>query len=430
MASKKDRLFDFLTAAVSGNADKAEMILVANKELPQSSIYAAVVTGEVEIVQEMLKQDTSHATKPGGPEYWEPILYLSFSCFLKNPPHNERFVQTAKLLLAHGANANAYTLQKDDSYNRKLSSLYGVIGIAGNAEVAKVLLEAGADPNDGESLYHAAELPRHECLDVLVQYGVDINATPALFRKLDFEDYDGVKWFLAHGADLDLTLGEGATPLHWAVYRGRSSSIVELLLKHGAQVDAKRSDGKTAYRLAVRYGDKEVADLLRKYGAVNDTDPIDWLFCAYAAANKPEVLNILQHTPSLLSSLSDDDRNMLLEFAELNRAAAVNLMLETGFYSSTHKAVGTALHIAAWFGHIETVQVLIAHGASLTSKNAYGGTPLGSAIHGSIHCLSARKGTHAAVVESLIQAGSPIPEEAAGSKEVNEILHRYGASEL
>jgi ankyrin repeat protein/DNA-binding transcriptional MerR regulator len=429
MEAKRDWVNEFLSAAVNGYEEKTKTILAANKDIPASSIYAAVVLGEVEIVQKMLIRDTTLALKQGGPENWEPLLYLCFSCFLKNPQYSERFVQTAKLLLDHGANENAIYIQKGDPYERKLSALYGVVGVAGNAKVAKVLLEAGANPNDGESLYHAAELPSHECLELLYQYGVDINATPAIFRKLDFDDYIGVKWFLEHGADPDQKLGNNDTPLHWAVYRGRSTSIIELLIKHGAQVDAKRPDGKTAFMLAVRYGQTDLAYLLHKHGAATDVDSINSLFGAYATVNEPEVQNIIKKEPSLLSSLSDQDRMMLIEFAELNKAEAVNLMLETGFDSSIKKEAGTALHFAAWHAHIETVRVLITHGASLTSTNLYGGTPLDSAIHGSIHCLSTQKGAHTAVVEALIQAGAVLPEKAWGSKAVYEVLCRYGALE-
>lgn len=99
MEAEKNVLYEFLTAALSGNEEIAKTILALNKELPKSSIFAAAVLGEVDIVQEMLMQDPSLATKLGGPENKEPLLYLSFSCFLKNPKYNEQFVQTAKLLL-------------------------------------------------------------------------------------------------------------------------------------------------------------------------------------------------------------------------------------------------------------------------------------------------------------------------------------------
>ncbi|BFH14573.1 hypothetical protein WJ0W_001265 [Paenibacillus melissococcoides] len=79
-------------------------------------------------------------------------------------------------------------------------------------------------------------------------------------------------------------------------------------------------------------------------------DHTDCLFGRYAAADKQAVLEMLNHEPSLLTSLSDDDRRMLLEFAEFDKAEAVKLMLETGFDSSIQREEGTALHIAgmAW----------------------------------------------------------------------------------
>ncbi|MNI55132.1 Ankyrin repeat protein [compost metagenome] len=79
--------------------------------------------------------------------------------------------------------------------------------------------------------------------------------------------------------------------------------------------------------------------------------------------------------PALLTALSSDDREILLEFAERGRTDVVRLLLKSGFEIETSREVGTALHIAAWFGHIDTVRVLLAHGASLSVCNAYGGTP-------------------------------------------------------
>lgn len=427
METNKDWLNEFLTAAVSSNQEKDRTILAANKEISQSSIHAAAVLGEIEIVRDMLMQDVTLAKQKGGPENGEPLLYLCFSCFLKNSQNNEKFEDTAKILLEHGADPNAYFVQKGDPDKRKLSALYAVIGMAGNASVAKILLEAGANPNDGESLYHAAELPSHECMELLYQYGVDINSTPALFRKLDFDDYFGVKWFLDHGSDPNLTFGEHGTPLHWAVIRGRSPSIIELLIKSGTKVNTKRSDGKTAYMLATRYGRTELVEVLRANGAATNVDSIDNFFGACAVSNKEAVKQILQNEPDLLSTIANNDLKMLLEFAEINNAEAINLMLESGFDSSLEKEEGTALHIAAWFGHIETVRVLIAHGTSLSKLNTFGGSPLDSAIHGSIHSPIQRKGSYAAVVDALIKAGATVPKKSSGSKEVYEVLCRYGA---
>ncbi|RAP74735.1 ankyrin repeat domain-containing protein [Paenibacillus montanisoli] len=427
LETNKDWQDEFLTAAVNGNEDKARAVLAADKEIPRRSIHAAAALGDAESVRLLLQGDAALAAKPGGPANGEPLLYLAFSCFLSNPQYTEHFVQTARLLIAHGADVNASLPQKDDPHERRLSALYGAVGQAGNAAVGKILLEAGADPNDGESLYHAAEWPSHECLTLLFEYGVDANATPALMRKLDFEDYFGVRLFLENGTDPNLTLGTLGPPLYWAIFRGRSASIIELLIQYGADVNAAGADGKTVYQMAVRYGRTDIADMLRIHGAAAKAERIDELFGAYAVSGEIAVREILRQEPGLLASMSRKDRLMLLEFAEMNKAESVNLMLETGFDITAKKEPGTALHFAAWFGHIETVRVLIAHGASLTATNAYGGMPLNSAIHGSLHCPTSRKGAHAAVVEALIKAGSAVPQVASGSKDVFEVLRRHGA---
>ncbi|MCQ6563768.1 ankyrin repeat domain-containing protein [Paenibacillus mendelii] len=429
MQINRNWLDELLEAVIEGNEATAKTILTANPGLANTSIHAAAALGDANALQRMIESNPDSATERGGPIKAEPLLYLAFSCFLRDSAQTANFVETALLLLESGANPNAYTIDPDDPYERKLPVLFGVLGQAGNVEVGKIFLEAGADPNDGETLYHTAELPRIDCLDLLNIYGVDVNATPAMFRKLDYDDEAGVRWFLEHGADLSLTLGkEQNTPLHWAVYRGRSLSIIELLLKHGTEINARRTDGKTPYMLAVRFGQTDVADLLIRHGATIDTRQTDLFIGACAAADAGRVHAMLSENPSLLSSLTDEDHEMLLELAERGQADAVGLMLEVGFDKEVSRANGTALHIASWFGHLTTVRVLLDRGASLSVKNAYGGTPLESALHGSVHCNVSHAKHHGAVVEALIQAGAALPSKASGNHEVFEILRKHGAS--
>ncbi|MEC0208863.1 ankyrin repeat domain-containing protein [Paenibacillus ehimensis] len=429
MQTNRDWADEFLQAALEGNEATARAILAAHPGLTKTSIYTAAAAGDADAVAAHLKRNPASAVKPGGPFQAEPLLYLCFSWLLRDAEKSRSFAQAAQMLLAGGANPNAFMVDPDDPYERKLPVLYGALGMAGHMEVGRALLAAGAEPNDGETLYHAAELSRNDCLDLLHEYGVDVNATPALFRKLDYDDEAGVRWFLEHGADLALTLGEQRnTALHWAVYRGRSQAIVELLLKHGAEVNARRTDGKTAYVLAVRFGETSTAALLLRHGAIREAGSIDQFLGACAAADEQRIRAMLEEDPALLSALTADDREMLLEFAERGRADAVRLMLEAGFDKETSREEGTALHIAAWFGHLDTVRVLLAGGASVSVQNGYGGTPLESAIHGSMHCNGSHPMQHAAVVEALIQAGAVVPAKAEGSRDVYEILLMHGAS--
>ena len=63
-------------------------------------------------------------------------------------------------------------------------------------------------------------------------------------------DIEVIRALIAAGADVRAQ-GEGGTVLHWAATNGRTS-IVELLLEHGALVDAVDEDGNTALHDAMR----------------------------------------------------------------------------------------------------------------------------------------------------------------------------------
>jgi ankyrin repeat protein len=72
-----------------------------------------------------------------------------------------------------------------------------------------------------------------------------------------------VKMLLEAGADPNVTQERGFVPLHSAAANG-NVAIVELLLKHGARADAKSDDGKTPADVAAEGGHKDLAEMLRK----------------------------------------------------------------------------------------------------------------------------------------------------------------------
>jgi hypothetical protein len=60
---------------------------------------------------------------------------------------------------------------------------------------------------------------------------------------------------------------------------------------------------------------------------------------------------------------------------------------------------------------------------------AYGGTPLGWAIHGSTNSWHCRTGDYGAVVDALMQAGAKAPaEHGEASDVVQDALRRHAAS--
>ena len=72
-----------------------------------------------------------------------------------------------------------------------------------DVRMVRLLLERGADPNDGEVAYHTPETLDNRAMKILVESG---KLTPEtmiwlLVRKLNWHDDEGVAWLLAHGAD-------------------------------------------------------------------------------------------------------------------------------------------------------------------------------------------------------------------------------------
>ena len=85
----------------------------------------------------------------------------------------------------------------------------------------------------------------------------------ALHGAVARRDVEIAKMLLEAGADPNARQERGFAPLHDAAANG-NGALVELLLKHGALADAKTEDGKTPADMATERGHKEVVERLRK----------------------------------------------------------------------------------------------------------------------------------------------------------------------
>jgi hypothetical protein len=169
-------------------------------------------------------------------------------------------------LLAAGADPNASFIHDGDWLQ---VALYGAAGIAGDIELTRMLLEAGADPTDerdgyhgNEVLYHACEFPDPTCAMLVIDAGARQDLLDYdLGRALNFPNPEMIEMFCTHGARAS------AGNLHQAVWRRRPPRTVAALLDAGAPIDAPDEHGFTALEIAVRWGEGAVAALLRERGA-------------------------------------------------------------------------------------------------------------------------------------------------------------------
>jgi ankyrin repeat protein len=147
-------------------------------------------------------------------------------------------------------------------------------------QTADLLHHNGADLdvrgfNENSPLNAAIRSRNFEVARMLIEYNpAYINAgdvdgwTPLYWvsGRYDIEDSSLLRLLLEHGADINVQKRGGSTPLHRASANG-ALKVVRLLLEHGADVEVKDDRGKTALRVAGGKRRDEVMKLLREHGA-------------------------------------------------------------------------------------------------------------------------------------------------------------------
>jgi ankyrin repeat protein len=327
---------------------------------------------------------------PGGPRGWAPILYVCHSCFAS--------AELARELLRRGADPNA-TFRNEYG---EMSALYGAAGVVHDPELTRVLLEAGANPDDGESLYHATEAESADCLRLLLEHGATTRKTNALAHALDEHRTEHVRLLLAAGADPK----DGAILAH-AVRRGCGPELLRLLVEHGAELDRPGGETwrgnvplRTPYQHAVLRGRLVEAELLAALGASTDVDPRDLAVAAVARGERP--------ASPIPADLDPDPQEVLILAALRGKLELVADVVGPDFRGVVGGSPpGSLLHHAGWVGDPHVIRELLARGADPTGAEL--GAPLGWAVHGSQYWSHNYPGRdYVAAAELLVAAGNEI----------------------
>jgi ankyrin repeat protein len=447
------RIAKLIESACSSDVRVALELLDAEPWLAKLNLCTAAVAGDAAAARSFLEEDPSLAIRNGGPNDWQPLLYLCFSRLqrVRRFP-SDGFVEIAAMLLEHGADPNVFFLPEgDEDPDHRQTPLYGAAGIANNAPLTKLLIDAGADPNDGtspkclggETLYHVAEFEDTECLRLVLECGPrPVGVQYCFGRALDHDNPDAARLYLEHGADPNYQREENVqSPFQKAIQSGRTIETIRLMIDHGADINAKDPDGLSPYRTAVRHGLNEVAELLREHGASNeDISPVEEWLGGCLSGDEDAIGKALESDPNVERTAREQYTLMLDYAAVRGNSQAVRRFLDAGIDIRSEDC-GETLHGPCWFGHLETAKVLINRGAPLESVNSYGGTPLGAAIYGSIACHDPNggpsmklvnevvHGDYPGIVEALLEAGAKPPSKVNGSAAVADVLRRYGVKD-
>ena len=275
----------------------------------------------------------------------------------------------------------------------------------GHIEVVKVLLKHHADPNRSSvpPLNIACAKGHLEIAKILIENGAIVNladedAVSALQEASGGGNAKLVEYLISKDAELDRCNSDYWTPLHIA-YCKRDFKMMEVLVKHGADVDVHGpggdedyNDEDTCLNLACKNGDMEMINFLLAHGAdaaAYNHHGRSPFITAYEKGNREVVDLFLQRDVDLnninchylVGDVQYQNKSSPLMFAcakgditvvkrLLSHGADPNLMRKD--ITLTDSAVISACR----GGHVEVLQVLLDQGVDVNQKDYMGNNSL------------------------------------------------------
>ncbi|MCU1237052.1 MAG: Ankyrin 3 [Candidatus Solibacter sp.] len=222
------------------------------------------------------------------------------------------------------------------------------------------------------------------------------------------------RWMIENGSDVHQG-GDG--PLMRAALNGMRIPMMELLVQHGADVNADwnrqgfpvlfapcETVDPVSLQWLLEHGAKPAGALDYLIGSYVRSEElatcIDILIAAGATTryDRPGVLDILRGRPDLLAAQLDADPKLVhRRFPELDfGASGARRLVLSG---------ATLLHVAAEYGATESARVLLARGASANDRGLEGQTPI-------FHAVTQREDGGLAMTALLIGAGADLSVRA------------------
>ncbi len=326
--------------------------------------------------------------------------------------------------------------------------------LSGSETAVRMLLDAhhevSAHDADGRPpLYWAVNAARREAAFLLLEYGAEVDTlsfiraveqhdtpllrrmlplaspearTCALLRAAELGDAGILRLLIRAGADVNARGSRGQSALHNAAERHAMPAVL-LLLEWGADPNAANDEGTTALHIAAERDDESLMRILLEQGAAPtlkdkgksqyfrpeeeeaEADPqagrtpLDLCGGNYSGPCRRLLEEALKPPPAEEEEKENDYEHFccfdsLADAAGLGQLQEVRERLRNGEDPNARdeRRGETALHRAMALNCVKTARCLLQHGADPHAEDARGNTPLDGAISHAMRCLLRRHG--------------------------------------
>jgi ankyrin repeat protein len=240
--------------------------------------------------------------------------------------------------------------------------------IGKDAELVKICLEAGVDPN-----------------------GTPEEVAPSfsgmnLFRAVDVGlDTESTKYLIQAGVDLQAREPGGNTALMFLCDRFihpedeerqlASLEIAAMLIEHGIVLTRKNVEGDTALHLAIKYGHLEIARRILQTGCSPDVrnlkgrPPLMSLSLVEQVLFEDQWLSLIDLLVEYNANLKAADNSSWTVLHQAVIAGTPNIIKKLLEHQADPNIKGlydaTPLMVASYYGNLKTAKILLQHGADI-----------------------------------------------------------------